>query len=233
MDNWTINHSKNYAVLNHTIQHKNIIQSYIKRNQKILDYGCGSGLLVELLRGKYNITGYDINKDVITTAKTLFPHSKLTNVLPNDKYNCIVLSHVIEHTHKPQLMLNQIHNLLLPNGIIIVTTPNSQSIHTLLINAKGHVQHYTINSLSQELIKSHYQIIKSYLRIYPISTLQAIFQKLLKRDKPTTKIQTINKSGSPLIQKLIEITDLIIQPIENNKYTKLSQEIIILARRTS
>ena len=41
----------------------NVIESWVHQNSKVLDLGCGDGLLLNHLKDKKNITGFGIEKD--------------------------------------------------------------------------------------------------------------------------------------------------------------------------
>jgi SAM-dependent methyltransferase len=44
--------------------------------------------------------------------------------LPPESFDVVTLSHVIEHLHDPRPALREIHRLLAPGGLVMITTPN-------------------------------------------------------------------------------------------------------------
>lgn len=86
----------------------------------ILDYGCGSGIKVEYLQqqGYFNAVGYD-------------PYSiKYNDKSVLDKqYDFIISQDVIEHSPTPKDFLIQLHQLLKPNGLLLIGTPRANGIN--------------------------------------------------------------------------------------------------------
>jgi len=84
-----------------------------------LDYGCGSGVLVSFLHsiGYNNSVGYDEY------------HSKFSDKkIFNEQYDFIQCQDVIEHAQDPIKLFREMTNLLKPNGIISIGTPNADTI---------------------------------------------------------------------------------------------------------
>lgn len=106
---------------------------------KIVDIGCGGGLLTEpLARIGAEVTGIDASKELIKTAKE---HATLDSTLrdklnyiqttieifaPNNMnmYNAVIASEVIEHVDDKELFLKCCIDILKPGGSIFITTLN-------------------------------------------------------------------------------------------------------------
>jgi|TARA_B110000438_G_scaffold160317_1_gene153536 2-polyprenyl-6-hydroxyphenyl methylase/3-demethylubiquinone-9 3-methyltransferase len=101
---------------------------------KILDIGCGGGLLCEpLSRLGANVTGIDASENNINTAKL---HSKEMNLkikyihaspeelnLKNE-YDVILNMEVVEHVANVDLFIKNCSKLIIPNGVMFVSTIN-------------------------------------------------------------------------------------------------------------
>uniref|UniRef100_A0A8D8ZKX8 Ubiquinone biosynthesis O-methyltransferase, mitochondrial n=1 Tax=Cacopsylla melanoneura TaxID=428564 RepID=A0A8D8ZKX8_9HEMI len=105
-------------------------------NLKILDVGCGGGLLAEsLARLGADVTAIDPSEDLIKIASTHAqahvdkpPHYIVTNIedfsLNNkNKFDVVVMSEVIEHIQNKKTFLSLSLDTLKPRGSLIVTTP--------------------------------------------------------------------------------------------------------------
>ena len=92
---------------------------------KILDVGCGAGrLLLSMQRSGYqNLTGVDpYNKDDIFYPGGVSIYKK--NVFEiTGKYDLIMLHHSFEHMEDPKNILTRLHQLLNPQGSIIIRIP--------------------------------------------------------------------------------------------------------------
>ena len=102
---------------------------------KILDIGCGGGLLAEpMARLGAEVTGIDVTAPAISAAKThaesmqLAIDYKVTTAenlaASNAKFNVIYASEVIEHVADRPLFIKAIATMLAPTGVVVITTIN-------------------------------------------------------------------------------------------------------------
>ncbi|MBI04555.1 MAG: bifunctional 3-demethylubiquinol 3-O-methyltransferase/2-polyprenyl-6-hydroxyphenol methylase [Pelagibacteraceae bacterium] len=124
----------------HRIRHirmKYIIDQYKPKkikNSKILDIGCGGGLITESLAMKGGIvTGIDFVKNNIKIAKKhAFINNLKINYIYEDiqklnhkkKYNLIIIFEVLEHLENWEMLVKKIKKLLLKDGLLIISTIN-------------------------------------------------------------------------------------------------------------
>ena len=104
------------------------------QNLKILDIGCGGGLLCEpLKRLGANITGIDASINNIEVAKLhakgmgldiTYIHTSPENLKFKDKFDVILNMEVVEHVSNVELFIENCSNLILKNGIMFVATIN-------------------------------------------------------------------------------------------------------------
>ena len=104
------------------------------KNIKILDVGCGGGLLSEpMCRLGATVTGIDASDKNISVAKL---HSEKTNLKINyfcsspeklkikDKFDVILNMEIVEHVEDVNFFLESCNNLLKKDGIMFVATLN-------------------------------------------------------------------------------------------------------------
>ncbi|CAL8142648.1 unnamed protein product [Orchesella dallaii] len=105
---------------------------------KILDIGCGGGILSEgLAKLGATVVGLDPGEKNVATARTHLTDELKTRVTyecgviedyvmrhpPND-FDAVVMSEVIEHVENPKEFLHTALKLLKPGGSVFITTPN-------------------------------------------------------------------------------------------------------------
>lgn len=119
------------GVHNQTINKENPLEKL-----KILDVGCGGGLLSEsLARLGATVTGIDPSEELINVARHHAaqnldkpPEYIVTNIENYHKENCnkfdvVVISEVLEHVENKPLFLKLALNTLKPAGSLFITTP--------------------------------------------------------------------------------------------------------------
>jgi 2-polyprenyl-3-methyl-5-hydroxy-6-metoxy-1,4-benzoquinol methylase len=136
--------------------HQRLFKAYVVANDyvkgDVLEIGCGEGRGVEVLLPKAkSFTAVDKIKPVIDELQKKFPGGKFISMnipplsgLTSDSYDTIVSFQVIEHIGDDTLFLKEIHRLLKPGGVALLTTPNRKMS---LTRNPWHVREY----LSEEL----------------------------------------------------------------------------------
>ena len=106
------------------------------KNIKILDAGCGTGFLAQVLddEGYTDIDGFDLSEEMVDIARELGIYQQLQgNVNINDpvkdrwlrKYDCTISIGVFTPGHVPPKSLSQLVEMTRPGGLLIVSTRES------------------------------------------------------------------------------------------------------------
>jgi SAM-dependent methyltransferase len=97
---------------------------------RVLDVGCGNGsqLAIPLADGGYDVTAVDPHQPSIQRGRRLAPavkfHHGVVSDLPLSKFDCVIISEVLEHLAAPELLLGMALPYLAEPGILIITVPN-------------------------------------------------------------------------------------------------------------
>lgn len=109
----------------------NDLKNYLPQKAKILDVGCGAGeyLIFFKKNGFDNLVGLDPIPEYCQKLKNFYKISCYNQSLAdfadrNEKFDCIILSHVIEHFVEPNRALEAISNLLADDGVLYLRTPD-------------------------------------------------------------------------------------------------------------
>ncbi len=146
---------------------------------RILDVGCGTGTLGEALRRQRERKVAGIT---YCTEEAAFARQRLTTVYcadlndldltPMGTFDCIVMSHVLEHLYHPDEFLIKVKNILEPGGVIVVALPNvvvfSQRLKFVFgrwryqdwgILDRTHFRFFDLHSSAELLRESGYEIL--------------------------------------------------------------------------
>ena len=157
------------------------INSFIKTKKKgkILDLGCGTGLLLKYLNNKnpkYDLTGVDIiTKNSKKKSKITFIKKEIFKYFPQKKFSFIISIAVIEHVPKVKLFLDQIKKISIKDSHCIILTINTDSFlykianFLYYLNIKipfirlydpHHLNHFSKKSFEKFFKKNGFSVVK-------------------------------------------------------------------------
>lgn len=112
------------------------------RHGRILEVGCGSGLLLAHFRN----AGYDVEGVELSAADAAYARQRFglavrhgsveTMALSPDRYDAVVLFNVLEHILAPAAMLADVFRVLRPGGFVVVGVPVVDSLYARLLGAR-------------------------------------------------------------------------------------------------
>ena len=111
-------------------------------NGKLLDYGAGTGDLLKQLHSEFNydeISGVDIQERPENLSEEIkwFQQDLNDEFVMEEKFDVVVSTDVIEHLENPRATFRNIFGLLKPGGVAVITTPNQNSIRSIVALAVG------------------------------------------------------------------------------------------------
>lgn len=100
---------------------------------RLLDVGCGSGdWLLSMRELGWNVAGNDFDANAVKVAVDrgldVTVGSLEQQNLPDDSFDAVTLSHVIEHLPDPIGTMRECARILKPGGKIVLLTPNCASL---------------------------------------------------------------------------------------------------------
>jgi 2-polyprenyl-3-methyl-5-hydroxy-6-metoxy-1,4-benzoquinol methylase len=139
----------NYQNQNYCLDKDERCADFINKNIKcdktrtLLDYGSGNGILAGLLSPHFDVDTYDIGNEVI-----------------DKKYDCLILSHVLEHIFDLPNFMSTISKNISDDGVLYIEIPNAdfyESISDLSplqeINIE-HINFFTKYALNKLLVNN-------------------------------------------------------------------------------
>lgn len=113
-----------------------IINSLKNRdNLKILDYGCNTGYFLDMIKNKYplknfELCGADINNYALNYARNNYKNYTFFDInnefYDGEKFDIIIVSHVLEHVHDRNTFIANLKKLLRKNGTMLIAIPQER-----------------------------------------------------------------------------------------------------------
>ncbi len=149
---------------------------------KVLDAGCGIGLITDFLPSQVEYVGADLNPNHIRYLREKKPDVRaycmdIQKELPEEEgpFDTIINLAVIEHLNDPESFLMNCQRLLKPGGRMVITTPTRLgervrdilSIFGLLQRSKrggkiqGHVNIFTLESIRDLMQECGFRVAES------------------------------------------------------------------------
>jgi 2-polyprenyl-3-methyl-5-hydroxy-6-metoxy-1,4-benzoquinol methylase len=143
------------------------------KNKKVLDAGCGTGWFSKAAaeRGAA-VTSMDLGENLLAeVAKKCKSERVVGSILeipfPENTFDFVVSSEVIEHTPDPYKALHEIYRVLKPGGTMVLSTPNKFWYWSLWIAEKLNLRPYQglenwsgFYQLKNEAIKAGFKVEK-------------------------------------------------------------------------
>ena len=176
-------------------QSKSSSHYYVTRmvgnNQDVIDIGCGEGYLAAELKklGNNRITGIDALPTASETSSLDDYYSAdldqgISSVIPqlnNRRFTRGILLDVLEHLKKPETILDECHQILDPDGQLIISVPNIANIAVRLsllfgqfnytergLLDKTHLRFYTRKTARRMVESRGYQILEEQMTVIPV-----------------------------------------------------------------
>lgn len=122
---------------------RKILKSIPGDSLSVLDIGGGTGEVTDMLKGADGRIDYseivDIDKNSGTEASRKGHHYICTPIeaySTDRKFDVILLLNIIEHVQDPKALLEKADRLLGDNGVIIIKTPNNDSLDARLFRRR-------------------------------------------------------------------------------------------------
>lgn len=192
------------------------VSKHVPRGAQVLDVGCGRGeLMKRLSESGYDVYGCDMDDTCVKMARSYGEVRKLSvDEVSTDsfegEFDCILMSHVLEHLENPREALKRLSSLL--RGVMVISVPNPYylpHVTDALLRRKinyvntGHLQHWDWNHFKtfmevgcdQDVLEWFYDIVplpgvplpglRTYRRfLYKIGILATIEGGLLRAMLP-------------------------------------------------
>lgn len=156
--------------------YSNSIANLVAPNSHVLDIGCSTGKLAQVLKNKNcKVFGVDIDRESLKKAneycyKTLpcdlDDTEELKKIIKNETFDAITMGDIIEHIKYPGVLLANLKPFLSNKGKIIASIPNSAFILCRMKFLFGNFNYNKKGGLMDE----------DHLRFFSFKTAKNLFQ---------------------------------------------------------
>lgn len=183
-----------------------------QKKLKILDAGCGSGLLAKKLKSIGEVIAVDIHPQALKLTRSRGVKVKKTSItkLPfkENSFNLVTSIDVLYHqsVKNDQKALKEFYRVLKPNGILILRVP---AISWLKRGSDKHVftkKRYDKGELKEKLEKAGFKIsFLSYINflLLPPALISYLIEKLNAPEKTKSPLVSLPKHLNNLLAKFL------------------------------
>lgn len=205
---------------------------FADRNKgKLLELGCGSGSTLKLFSDwGWQAQGLDFDAQAVKNAQakglTVSHGDIFSQHYPDNSFDAIFSSHVVEHVPDPFALLQESFRILKPNGIFVAVMPNSTSkLHQLFkANWRGlepprHIHIFNENSLNLISKKIPFNLIDIKSSNYSAVGVWVMSSKLQKLTSNNKHNLFISRVIGQIARLYLNLT---------HRFSKMSGEELIL-----
>ncbi len=158
--------------------HADFIGSMLRPPARGLDYGAGTGELVQLLSDRgYRATGCEPSANAREEARRKYGFSLFSSLDEVQEGSCdlVVAVEVVEHLSKPWVMFEKFADLLAPEGRAYIATPSTNGLLARLLKSRWreaakpfHLVFFNYPALDRMALAAGFRATK-YIRYSPLT----------------------------------------------------------------
>lgn len=221
-----------------------------RKNKTILDYGCGRGEFLSLMRKLgWQVQGTEYSVESASEAKKRsIPVDIYENLgrepvelFPDNSFCFITSFHNLEHLVSPRDFIKEAHKKITSDGELVIEVPNFDAVQSrlahrnwILLDPSNHKAHFTRKGLELMLLDAGFKILS--IRTFSIQygvvgMIEALRLSLFRNKSETIFNQLHNKKSSDLIKTFkigIEVLFLLIPGVVLEALSALRGEGAVL-----
>jgi SAM-dependent methyltransferase len=155
-----------------------------KPSGKLLEIGCARGDFLSIARESFDVSGVEPNPELADASSQVAPVYRDTiERTPWSDFDVVASFHVIEHVDSPSSFIGAAAQRLKPGGLLVIETPNIDSVPFKLFNSKWrqfipeHYFFFNPDTLSA-LLSNHGLKVESVQTIGKYASVELIVNRL-------------------------------------------------------
>ncbi|MDO8555707.1 MAG: class I SAM-dependent methyltransferase [Nanoarchaeota archaeon] len=141
-----------------------LLKKFSRPGAKILDVGCGTGVIASALAKNNAVVGLDISAQALAFARKrdasiswIKGDAQAVKFKPNS-FDVVLASDVVEHVKDDVKALENMHRVLKPGGKVIITVPALEMLWGRDDDLVHHQRRYTRSSLKRVLRRAGFKV---------------------------------------------------------------------------
>lgn len=199
---------------------------------KVLDLGCGTGLMLDHLNQRYWATGLDFSPLALDFSRrrgagNLIQGDVERLPVANDAFDLVTALDLMEHVEHDDQLLNEIFRSLKPGGSLLVTVPAHPFLWSDHDDALYHFRRYKRSELQKRILDAGFELQRLTYCItctFPfIVAFRFLQRRLQKRDHPKAHLIVLPSWANRLLMWSVQMESQLL------KWTNLPFGITLLA----
>jgi ubiquinone/menaquinone biosynthesis C-methylase UbiE len=163
-----------------------IIKQWLPSNAKLLDVGCSTGVILQVLdRAGFDVYGVEVSEEATIQAQAIFGDKIRQGTIEDSQFSGnyfdgVTFIHVLEHVQNPKTTLQETHRIMKPGGMLLIEVPNVESLgfHLFGLRWMGlqmprHLYHFSDQSLTTLLEECGFVV--EYRSFYSVRVSSPIY----------------------------------------------------------
>jgi len=183
----------------------------------LLDIGCGEGFfLFSASKLGYTARGVELSEDAAAYAKKEFGLDVETGAFeelrfPENHFDVVTLWQVLEHMLYPLMVLKEVHRILKPGGMLVITTPDIRGRPARILGRRWwcitrlHINQFTTKTLTNIVGNAGFKDIAavSYKESVSLLMLFIPLLKYLRLYKPFRNSVSLNSGLGRIMNRIV------------------------------
>lgn len=207
-------------------------------NAKMLDYGCGTGVLLQQFEKKFSLPSYgiDISYQAIKYCrKRGLARVKLFNgkriPFKENSFNIVTAIDVLEHIQNDIYALSEIKRVLNKNGIAILLVPAHPKLWSTRDKNLHHFRRYRVGELEEKCKKVDLKILATKNVDFSLYFLFSFLHKFSSKVKGIAQMGLDTASTNFIFNELLFLYELIENKIQIFTTFPIGLSIVVIARK--
>lgn len=112
-----------------------------RRNNRFLDVGCGSGILIKAaLKENWEAEGIEVSRSSVEFLRKenikVFEGELAAANFPENSFDVVAAIEILEHIEEPGKIIDEIYRILRPGGLLWATTPHGRGASARMLGTR-------------------------------------------------------------------------------------------------